>query len=90
MPLRRGHLALLIAAGLLNNVALRQAGRRVLVKGCTRKELVRMESDDEDTEVQCEVLRTSVVVLDLDSGAVEVVEQDAAGRAASERESEAA
>jgi predicted RNA methylase len=90
MPLRKGHLALLIAAGLLNNVALRQDGRRVLVKGRTRKELVRMESDDEDTEVQCEVLRTSVVVLDLDSGAVEVIEQDSAGGAGPEREARAA
>jgi hypothetical protein len=75
LPLRRGHLALLIAAGLLNNVVLRQGGRRVLVKGRARKELVRVESDDEHTEVHCEVLRTAVTVLDLESGAVEVVEQ---------------
>lgn len=63
MPLRRGHLALLIAAGLLNNVMLRQDHRRVLVKGRTHKELVPVESDDEDTEVQCEVLYTSIVIL---------------------------
>jgi SAM-dependent methyltransferase len=75
MPLRRGHLALLIAAGLLNNVVLRQGGRRVLVKGRCRKALVRVDGDDEHTEVQLEVLRTSVVVLDLASGSVEVVEQ---------------
>jgi hypothetical protein len=90
MPLRKGHLALLIAAGLLNNVALRQGGRRVLVKGRTRKEFVGMESDDEHTEVQCEVLRTSVVVLDVDSGAVLVVEQGGAGGAMPEREAQAA
>jgi predicted RNA methylase len=81
MPLRRGHLALLLAAGLLNNAVLRQDGRRVLVKGRSRKELVRTESDDE-TEVQVEVLRTSVVVLDLASGAVEVVEQGGVADAA--------
>lgn len=75
MPLRRGHLALLIAAGLLNNVVLHKDGRRVLVKGRTRKELVPVGSDEPDTEVECEVLRTSVVVLDLDSGALDVVEQ---------------
>jgi SAM-dependent methyltransferase len=74
MPLRRGHLALLIAAGLLNNELLRQGDRRVLVKGRARKELVPVESDDADTEIQREVLRTSVVVLDLASGAIEVVE----------------
>lgn len=75
MPLRRGHLALLIAAGLLNNVALRQGDRRVLVKGRARKELVTVEADDEDTEVQIEVLRTSVVALDLATGELERVEQ---------------
>ena len=89
MPLRRGHLALLVAAGLLNNVVLRQGGRRVLVKGHARKELVPVDSDDERTEVQCEVLRTSVVVLDLDSGALEVVEQGGA-KAATAGEAEAA
>ncbi len=90
MPLRRGHLALLIAAGLLNNVVLRQGGRRVLVKGRSRKELVRAESEDEHTDVQIEVLRTSVVVLDLDSGAVEVVDQGGRAEAAPERDAEAA
>lgn len=75
MPLRRGHLALLIAAGLLNNVALRQGDRRVLVKGRARKELVAVDSDDEETEVQIEVLRTSVVALDLATGRLERVEQ---------------
>jgi hypothetical protein len=49
MPLRRGHLALLIAAGLLNNVVLRLGGRRVLVKGRSCKELVQVDSDDEHT-----------------------------------------
>lgn len=78
MPLRRGHLALLVAAGLLNDVVLNQDERRVLVKGRTRKELVPVESDDADTEIQREVLRTSVVVLDLDSGAIEVVEHGGA------------
>lgn len=78
MPLRRGHLALLIAAGLLNDVVLIQEARRVLVKGRTHKELVPVESDDAETEIQREVLRTSVVVLDLDSGAIEVVEHSGA------------
>jgi hypothetical protein len=90
MPLRRGHLALLIAAGLLNNVVLRQGGRRVLVKGRSRKELVRVESDDEHTDVQLEVLRTSVVVLDLESGDVEVIEQGGSAGAAPEQEAQAA
>jgi len=90
MPLRRGHLALLIAAGLLNDVVLQQDDRRVLVKGRTRKELVDVETDDEDTEVQREVLRTSIVVLDLASGAIEVVEHGGAADVTRDSEEEAA
>ena len=80
MPLRRGHLALLIAAGMLNNCVLEQGGRRVLVKGRTYKESVRIDSDDEDLEIQREVLRTSVAVLDLATGNLETVEQDDGAR----------
>jgi len=76
MPLRKGHLALLIAAGMLNNVVLEQEGQQVLVKGRTYKELVPVDSADEDTEIQREVLRTSVVVLDLATGCFEVVDQN--------------
>jgi hypothetical protein len=75
MPLRRGHLALLVAAGLLNNCALRQGEHRVLVKGRTYKELVQVDSDDEDIEVRREVIRTSIAVLDLGTGALEIIEQ---------------
>jgi SAM-dependent methyltransferase len=82
MPLRRGHLALLIAAGMLNNCVLEQSGRRVLVKGRTHKESVRIDSHDEDLEIQREVLRTSVAVLDLKTGQLEVVQQDEGARGA--------
>jgi hypothetical protein len=74
MPLRRGHLAVLIAAGFLNNILLEAGGRRVLVKGRTYKETVPVESDDPDVEIEREVLRTSVVALDLRSGRFEVIE----------------
>jgi hypothetical protein len=80
MPLRKGHLAQLIAAGLLDNLLLCQDGQRLLVKGTTRKEFVLAESPDEHTTIEREVLRTSVVTLDLDSGAFEVV-QNGAGAA---------
>ena len=83
MPLRRGHLALLIAAGLLNNVVLERADRRVLVKGRVRKELVQAENDDETTEIEREVLRISVVSLDLDTGTLEVLDQGGAAAARS-------
>lgn len=78
MPLRRGHLALLVAAGLLNNCTLSQGQDRVLVKGRTYKELVQVGSDDEDVEVRREVIRTSIAVLNLGTGALEIVEQDSA------------
>ena len=74
MPLRRGHLAVLIAAGFLNNILLEASGRRVLVKGRTYKETIPVESDDPDVEIEREVLRTSVVALDLRSGRFEVIE----------------
>ena len=85
MPLRKGHLALLIAAGVLNNVVLSQNGERLLVKGRTHKELVPVESADEDTEVQREVIRTSVVVLDLNTGALQVVGQGEGANAVEEK-----
>jgi hypothetical protein len=75
MPLRRGHLAVLIAAGFLNNILPEAAGRRVLVKGLTYKESVPVESDDPEVEIEREVLRTSVVALDLRTGRFEVIQQ---------------
>jgi hypothetical protein len=91
MPLRRGHLALLIAAGFLNNTVLSQGEERVLVKGRVRKAFVPVETDDPDTVVEREVIRTSVVVLDLRSGALELVEQGrSGGRAGSDPEQESA
>jgi SAM-dependent methyltransferase len=75
MPLRKGHLALLIAAGMLNNVVLSQAEQRVLVKGRTYKVLLPVETDDDHTEITREVLRTSVMVLDLTTGILDRVDQ---------------
>ena len=75
MPLRRGHVALLIAAGMLNNCILEQGGQRLLVKGRTYKESVPIDSDDDDLEIQREVLRTSIAVFDLETGHLEIVQQ---------------
>ena len=66
MPLRRGHLAMLVAAGFLDNLVLEADGQRILVKGRTTKELVLAE-ETENTEVYRERLRTTVVALDLDA-----------------------
>jgi SAM-dependent methyltransferase len=75
MPLRRGHLAVLIAAGFLNNMLLEDGSRCVLVKGRITKVSRPVESADPDVEVEREFLRTSVVMLDLETGEVEDIEQ---------------
>ena len=69
MPLRRGHLAMLVAAGFLDNLVLEADGRRVLVKGRTVKEMKQVE-DSPTREVHRERLRTTVVALDLEDGEV--------------------
>ena len=69
MPLRRGHMAMLIAAGFLDNLQLEADGRRILVKGKTTKELVLVE-ETPDKETYREKLRTTVVALDLGDGEI--------------------
>ena len=70
MPLRKGHIAMLVAAGFLNNLVLEGDGRRILVKGRTSKEMELVE-DSPEKEVHREKLRTTVVALDLDDGLIE-------------------
>ncbi len=74
MPLRRGHLAVLIAAGFLDNVLIDDGSRRVLVKGRITKVSRPVESADPDVEVEREFLRTSVVMLDLRTGEFEDIQ----------------
>ncbi len=69
MPLRRGHIAMLVAAGFLNNLVLEGDGRRILVKGRTGKEMELVE-DSPQKEVHRERLKTTVVALDLDDGEI--------------------
>ena len=71
MPLRRGHMAMLVAAGFLDNLVLEAEDRRILVKGKTGKEMVLVE-DTPEKEVYRERLVTTVVSLDLGDG--EIVE----------------
>ena len=69
MPLRRGHMAMLVAAGFLDNLTLEADGRRILVKGRTSKEMTVVE-DSPQKEVHRERLKTTVVALDLDDGEI--------------------
>ena len=73
MPLRKGHLAMLVAAGFLDNLELETPESRVLVKGRTTKEMVLVE-EGETHDVYREQLCTSVVTLDLDTGRIERIE----------------
>ena len=70
MPLRIGHLAMLVAAGFLDNLVLESEERRILVKGRTSKEMMLVE-DSPQKEVHREKLVTTVVALDLDGGHIE-------------------
>ena len=69
MPLRRGHMAMLVAAGFLDNLCLEAGDRRILVKGRTSKETTLVE-DSPEREVHRERLNTTVVALDLDDGEI--------------------
>ncbi len=69
MPLRKGHMAMLVAAGFLDNLQLESGERRILVKGRTTKEMVLAETTP-DKEIYREQIRTTVVALDLDAGEI--------------------
>jgi len=69
-PLRKGHLAMLISAGYLNNALLEHKGRRLLIKGRCVKEQVKFEEVRNDSEVVIErdVIKTTIKGLFLDTG----------------------
>ena len=69
MPLRRGHLAMLVAAGFLDNLELESGDSRILVKGRTAKEMILVD-ETPDKEVYRERMRTTVVALDLQTGEI--------------------
>ena len=69
MPLRRGHMAMLVAAGFLDNLVLEAGGRRILVKGRTTKEMILVE-DTPEKEIYREKLNTTVTALDLADGEI--------------------
>ena len=73
MPLRQGHMAMLVAAGFLNNLVLEAEGRHILVKGQTVK---RMEliSTTETEEIWQDRMYTTIRTLDLNTGEVQDVQ----------------
>jgi len=66
MPLRRGHIALLIAAGMFDCLVLRRDGRRIAIKGHTTR---RPETEETDEYARTrDRFHTKVAVLDLETG----------------------
>ncbi len=70
MPLRKGHVAQIIASGLLNNIEIKVNGRRLLLRGHVSKDVVAYsERDDKGIKhVERDVIKTEVTALDLDTG----------------------
>jgi len=78
MPLRKGHLALILASGHLNNEIVTDAatGERLLVKGNVTKETVKSETTEDDSTVLTErdVLTITITTLDLETGHIQVLQ----------------
>jgi Uncharacterised methyltransferase family (DUF6094)/Helicase conserved C-terminal domain len=70
MPLKKGHLAMLIAAGLLQNLRLERGAERLLIKGRTYKVSEEVESGEENEEVVRDRFVTEIVAVDLKTGSV--------------------
>ncbi len=80
MPLKKGHLAMLIAAGLMQNLRLESEDgtEQLLVKGRTYKVQEKVESADEDEEIVRDRFVTEIIALDLKSGSNERVAEPSA------------
>ena len=77
MPLKHGHMAMLVAAGFVDNLCLEAGGNRILVKGRTVKKMEMVSSNDNEKvreEVWQDRMYTTIRTLDLNSGRIENVE----------------
>jgi predicted RNA methylase len=70
MPARKAHLAMLIAAGLINNQILEANGRRLLIKGTAKKVIDRFEEETEKgiKITERERIVTQINAFDLNTG----------------------
>jgi predicted RNA methylase len=70
MPPRKAHLAMLIAAGLINNQILEANGRRLLIKGTAKKVIDRFEEETEKgiKITERERIVTQINAFDLNTG----------------------
>jgi SAM-dependent methyltransferase len=69
LPLRKGHIALMMASGLLNNTVIEGKGRRLLVRGRVSKVVSTFEEEDDKgwKTIERETLKTEITALDLDT-----------------------
>lgn len=70
-PLRKGHLAILVASGMTDGL-IEKDGKRLLIKGTVRKEKVKTVETDESVQTITErdVLKIEIMGLDLKSGEI--------------------
>ncbi|HAX61458.1 MAG TPA: hypothetical protein DCX95_02720 [Elusimicrobia bacterium] len=74
LPLKKGHLTLLIASGMFNNQILEKKGKRVIVKGRTYKVIDKnTDPSNEDVTTETDRFITEISVLNLKSGVMELV-----------------
>ncbi|MEJ2368883.1 MAG: DUF6094 domain-containing protein [Acidobacteriota bacterium] len=61
-PLREGHLAMLLASGMMNGEVIGENGQRLIVKGSVRKDSVKTKVETEDTVKHIETDRYKITV----------------------------
>ena len=68
-PLRKGHLAILVASGMTDGIV-EKDGKRMLIKGTVKKEKIKTVESDETVEkiTETDVLRLEIMGLDLKTG----------------------
>ncbi len=67
LPLKKGHMGLLIATGFMDNLCIRSGEQQVLVKGQTTKRM-ELETEEGNQEIWRETLRVKITAVDLDTG----------------------
>src|SRR5207244_11450449 len=72
MPPRKAHLAMLIAAGLINNQILEANGKSLLIKGTSQKVIDRFE---EETEKGIKITERERIVTQINAFAVQKVDK---------------
>ena len=78
MPLKRGHIARLLEAGLLDNVVISNGERRLILRGRTVQIQEKVPTSKPNTEITKTRYLTEILAVDLDSGEMEHITDDAA------------